>query len=85
MWGGFAWGVLNLKIDEAALAEGVVRVLALEAIMPDGLLVAAHSDRGVHLEFDLRKAETNPTRIYLVVPREAATRHSPAIRRTTTL
>lgn len=68
----FAWGVLNLKIDEAALAEGVVRVLDLEAIMPDGLLVAAHRERGVHLEFDLRKAETNPTRVYLVVPREAA-------------
>jgi type VI secretion system protein ImpJ len=70
--GGFAWGVLNLKIDEAALAEGVVRVLDLEAILPDGLLVAVHSDRGVNLEFDLRKTETNPTRIHLVVPREAA-------------
>jgi type VI secretion system protein ImpJ len=70
--GGFGWGVLNLKIDEAALAEGVVRVLDLEAIMPDGLLVAAHRDRGVQLEFDLRKAETNPTRVYLVVPRESA-------------
>jgi type VI secretion system protein ImpJ len=70
--GGFAWGVLNLKIDEAALAGGVVRVLELEAILPDGLLVTARRDRGVNLEFNLSEAKDDPTRIYLSVPKASA-------------
>ncbi|WP_370624285.1 type VI secretion system baseplate subunit TssK, partial [Chromobacterium haemolyticum] len=31
------WGVLELELDEAALAGGVARVSALEAVLPDGL------------------------------------------------
>jgi len=64
------WGLLNLKIDETALGAGLVRILNIEAILPDGLLVLAGSERGVELEFDLQKAEQDPTRIYLAVPRE---------------
>lgn len=33
------FGVHTLKIDPILLADGVIRVLALEAVMPDGLLV----------------------------------------------
>lgn len=69
--GSFTWGVLNLKIDEQALAGGVFRILNVDAIMPDGLLAIGGSERGVDLEFNLQKAEGDPTRIYLAVPREA--------------
>ena len=70
--GGFGWGVLDLKIDEAALAGGVVRVIELEAILPDGLFVSARRDRGVDLEFNLAEANDDTTRIYLSVPKGTA-------------
>jgi type VI secretion system protein ImpJ len=70
--GCFAWGVLSLKFDETALGAGVVRILNVEAIMPDGMLALGGSERGIDLEFDLQKAVGDPTRVYLAVPREAA-------------
>lgn len=50
----YFWGVLQLDIDEAALISGKLRVLALEAILPDGLWVCIKP--GVHapLELDLK-------------------------------
>ncbi|MFT4113335.1 type VI secretion system baseplate subunit TssK [Silvibacterium sp.] len=68
----YAWGVIQLKIDEAALGGGMLRILNVEAVMPDGLLVAGGSDYGMSLELDLQKLEENPARIFLTVPREAA-------------
>ena len=70
--GCYAWGVLSLKFDETALGGGIVRILNIEAIMPDGMLALGGSERGIDLEFDLEKAVGDPTRIYLAVPREAA-------------
>jgi type VI secretion system protein ImpJ len=70
--GGFRWGLIDLKIDQAALSSGILRILNIEAVMPDGLLALGGSERGVELEFDLQGAEGNPARIYLIVPREAA-------------
>jgi type VI secretion system protein ImpJ len=70
--GGFRWGLIDLMIDQAALSGGVLRILNIEAVMPDGLLALGGSQRGVELEFDLQRAEGNPARIYLIVPREAA-------------
>src|SRR5271170_5197421 len=68
----FGWGVIDMKIDEAALGGGILRILNVEAILPDGLLALGGSDRGVKLEFDLQKAEEDTARIYLTVPRDAA-------------
>ena len=34
------WGLLRLALDEPALMTGKVRIVALEAIMPDGLVVS---------------------------------------------
>ncbi len=34
-----AWGVRRLEIDESLLTNGLVRVVALEAVMPDGMAV----------------------------------------------
>jgi type VI secretion system protein ImpJ len=68
----FAWGVIDLKIDEAALAGGVLRILKIDAILPDGLLALGGIEHGVRLELDVQKVEENPARIYLAAPREAA-------------
>jgi type VI secretion system protein ImpJ len=50
-----AWGVRSLEIDESLLSTGVLRVLALEAVMPDGMaIVYSERDAGVGaLELDL--------------------------------
>src|SRR5258708_17715929 len=36
----YVWGVRRLEIEKALLASGIFRVRALEAIMPDGLVVS---------------------------------------------
>ena len=45
----FAWGVRKLEFDQGLLSSGLVRVLELEAIMPDGTVLqysANHPDHG---------------------------------------
>ena len=46
------WGVNQLQIDEAALCAGTLRILRLEAIMPDGTPVDYDTGREPPLEFD---------------------------------
>lgn len=46
------WGVNHLHIDEAALCAGMLRILRLEAIMPDGTPVEYDISRDSPLEFD---------------------------------
>lgn len=46
------WGVNRLQIDEAALCAGVLRILHLEAIMPDGTPLDYRIDGDAALEFD---------------------------------
>lgn len=52
------WGVQRLQIDATLLLEAVFRVVELEAVMPDGLLVVypAGTD-DPRLELDLKAAE----------------------------
>lgn len=50
----FGWGLTQLEVDKAPLVGGDLRILNLEAIMPDGLLVTAGSERGLPLEIDLK-------------------------------
>jgi len=76
----YGWGVRSLEIDEALLSAGQLRVLALEAVMPDGCAVSysvQHSD-GEELQFDLRplaeqlaKSEQD---VYLTVARSRSMR-----------
>lgn len=40
----YAWGVRNLKIDSDALAVGQLRLLELQAVLPDGELINAPSE-----------------------------------------
>ncbi|HWM89357.1 MAG TPA: type VI secretion system baseplate subunit TssK [Thermoanaerobaculia bacterium] len=49
----FHWGVRHLRIDEARLSEGTFRVLALEAVMPDGLIVSYMQGELPDLSVDL--------------------------------
>lgn len=68
--GTYPWGVLDLKIDQAAIGNGVLRILNLEALMPDGLLALGGSERGMELEFDFGKVTADRVRVHLAVPRE---------------
>ncbi|WP_277374737.1 type VI secretion system baseplate subunit TssK [Pseudomonas sp. AA-38] len=50
------WGVSQLEIDPAALSAGLVRIQALEAILPDGLPVSLQPGSGTTLELDVGPA-----------------------------
>ncbi|BBH13803.1 type VI secretion protein [Chromobacterium haemolyticum] len=66
------WGVLELELDEAALAGGVARVSALEAVLPDGLPLRFDAGDGAELRCDVTAAAAEaPGRtvtVYLALP-----------------
>lgn len=72
----YAWGVLRFEYDRSALAGGVLRVLHVEAVMKDGLAVAAGSEMGIDLEINLKsfagEMRAAPVTIYLTVPAQRA-------------
>lgn len=49
----FHWGVRHLEIDAVALADGIFRVLELEAVLPDGLIVSHAAGDLPELSVDL--------------------------------
>lgn len=49
----FHWGLTHLDVDRVLLVDGVFRVLELEAVMPDGLLVHWTAGSGPDLQLDL--------------------------------
>ncbi|HEX6903565.1 MAG TPA: type VI secretion system baseplate subunit TssK [Thermoanaerobaculia bacterium] len=68
----FHWGVSRLEIDTAALSQGVLRIAALEAVLPDGLIVTRELDDPQPLEVDLKPSaaalEAGSSRVWLAVP-----------------
>ena len=50
----YAWGVKRLKFDNALVAAGTLRVLELEAILPDGTAVAIDPDDPLAIDLSLR-------------------------------
>ncbi len=70
----FGWGVLRFEFDKSTLVGGMLRVLNLEAIMADGLLIAAGSERDLPLELDLKPCADhtpdNPIFVNLTVPEQ---------------
>ncbi|MGJ9416304.1 type VI secretion system baseplate subunit TssK [Massilia sp. CMS3.1] len=50
-----AWGLRRLVVDEARFARGVLRIGALEAVLPNGMAVRYDADhaQGLTLELDL--------------------------------
>ena len=65
-------GVLELELDEAALAGGVARVSTLEAVLPDGLPLRFDAGDGAELSCDVTAAAAEaPGRtvtVYLALP-----------------
>ena len=70
--GPYHWGVKQLRIDPVLLIEGTLRVVALEAVMPDGLVVYHADDARQPLEIDLTDhmddLAQQPVMVHLVVP-----------------
>jgi type VI secretion system protein ImpJ len=68
----YHWGVANLLLDRVALVGGIVRVLEIEAILPDGLIVHHVADRDPALEIDITEhadsALRTPVTVHLAVP-----------------
>ncbi|WP_437755082.1 type VI secretion system baseplate subunit TssK [Sorangium sp. So ce1389] len=69
----FHHGVHHLEVDVGLLASGMLRVLELEAVLPDHLLVH-HAARDPELQVDLKphaaELAAGPLTAYLAVPRE---------------
>jgi len=68
----FYWGVSQLSIDQVRLAGGVLAILALEGVMPDGTVVSFPAADGGELQLALApfaaRLQDGPVKIYLVVP-----------------
>lgn len=65
------WGLFHLELDPSALSVGLVRILSLDAILPDGLPVSLQAGSGSTLEFDacasVAASPTASSLIYLAV------------------
>ena len=68
----FHYGVRTLKVDQAMLVVGVFRILALEAVMPDGLVADHPGEGGGDLQISLQpyadQLKDAPATVHLVVP-----------------
>lgn len=62
----FYWGVSKLKIDDSSLVGGTFKVLELEAVMPDSLVVSSglHGDPELSVDLTPSKIQT----VHLAVP-----------------
>lgn len=81
-----AWGVRHCQIDAGLLSAGVLRVLALEAVMPDGTAVSFDARRagdgspGLELDLAPHRAalEAGALDIHLTLPWARSMRHPAA-------
>lgn len=68
----FPWGVVHVLLDRVALVSGMVRVLELEAVLPDGLIGWHDSTAPAPLELDISDLADplmqTPLTIWLTVP-----------------
>lgn len=76
----YAWGIKVLQLDEALLSNGLLRILRLEAVMPDGTAVMyqAGDIEGGDLQLDLlahaQEAEQGHVMVYLTLGRSRSMR-----------
>lgn len=82
----FFWGVRFLEFDAGALFAGCFRVVALDALLPDGLVVAHPRPGAAALELDLGALDLDlavrPVTIHLAVAAHSARAAAPgALRR----
>lgn len=70
--GQYRWGIIELKLDEAKLLDGVVYLTRLRAVMPDGLQVDYDARVDEPLEISLLEnttlAEKGRVKVHLTVP-----------------
>lgn len=68
----FHWGVRHLKADPVLLVSGIFRVLEMEAVLPDGLIIHHVQGEGEPLELDLTQhadaLARGRLRIHVAVP-----------------
>jgi len=68
----YHWGIRRLQHDRSLLTEGTVRVLVLEAVMPDGLVISHQADDADPLDIDVTahmdRMKQTPLTIHLAVP-----------------
>lgn len=76
------WGVRHLVLDSVRLADGIVRVVECDAIMPDGLpLVFREGACGLQLQIDVKAkfdVDTRAVRIVLGLPPRAGAMDVPS-------
>ncbi len=83
----FSWGVRRLVLDHGLLPTGLVRVLELEAIMPDGTAVAYAAEADGHgpLELSLaplaERIADGALDLYLALPVAGTMRRDAQVRR----
>ncbi len=72
----FHWGVRRLRVDPVSLPDGTFRIIELEAIMPDGMLITHEAGDSLELSVSLRDAAAAapdaPLMVQLVVPTRRA-------------
>ncbi|MDF3034411.1 MAG: hypothetical protein K0R76_1365 [Alphaproteobacteria bacterium] len=82
----FYWGIHHFKLDPVVLGAGLIRLLEIDAVMPDGLIITRDRDSEAPstapLELDLTPLKENLSKgemtIYLTVPERTLT-SSPVI------
>jgi type VI secretion system protein ImpJ len=76
----FHWGIHLLRLDPVVLGSGIIRILELDAVMPDGLIVTKYGDAEPPLELDVTPYKDSLSReemtIYLVVPERTTSNSS---------
>lgn len=66
--GPFFWGVRELEIDKDLLTGGTFRILKLQAIMPDGLVISHNATPEFDLQIALDSVAQLPVTVHLAVP-----------------
>ncbi len=70
----YQFGVTRLRYESTQLFTGTLRITELEAVLPDGLVVAFRTGPAAELQVDLKShaesAKHTPVPVYLVVPIE---------------
>ena len=64
----FFWGIRHLEIDQKLLTTGVFRVVKLEAVMPDGLVISHQAGQAQDLQLPLQNVNNQPITVHLAVP-----------------
>lgn len=81
------WGVRQLVLDDVRLSDGLIKIIACDAVMPDGLPVLFRADNaGFQLQLDVSgkcSSDGRPLRVFLALPPRvgASLVHSTSIRR----